>query len=152
MVVSAFAAGAAAALLVLYLMFRTAPGVIMADDMVRALAVAADRPLSQFPRGSVVYVKSSVGPLLIETLRPRHPSLDLRLYSERPEDACTERGTPASPCERNERNDFLKLELLSSPTRGTLLVAVGTATAFGQVLLISVFGQWRVLTERSYEI
>ena len=118
-------------LLVLCLMFRTAPGVIMADDMVQALAVAADRPLSQFPRGSVVYVKSSVGPLLIETLRPRHPSLDLRLYSERPEDACTERGTPASPCERNERNDFLKLELLSSPTRGTLLVAVGSATAFG---------------------
>jgi hypothetical protein len=152
MVASAFAAGAAAALLVLYLMFRTAPGVIMADDMVRVLAVAAARPLAQFPRGSVVYVKSSVGPLLIETLRPRHPSLNLRPYSERPEDPCTEHGSPPSQCERNERNDFLKLELLSSPTRGTLLVAVGTATAFGQVLLISVFGQWRVLAERWYEI
>jgi hypothetical protein len=150
--VSAFVAGAAAALLVLYLMFRTAPGVVMADDMVRALAVAAERPLAQFPRGSVVYVKSSVGPLLIETLRPRYPLLDLRPYSERPEDVCTARGSAAAPCERNERHDFLKLELLSSPTRGTLLVAVGTATAFGQVLLISVFGQWRLLTERWYEI
>jgi hypothetical protein len=150
--VSAFAAGVAAVLLVQYLMFRTAPGVIMADDMVRALAAAADRPLARFPRGSVVYVKSSVGPLLIETLRPRYPRLSLRPYSERPEDVCTGPGSAASRCERNERNDFLKLELLSAPTRGTLLVAVGTATAFGQVLLISVFGQWHVLTERSYEI
>ena len=149
---SSFVAGAAAALLVLYLMFRTAPGVIMADDVVRALAVAADRPLAQFPRGSVVYLKSSVGPLLIETLRPKYPLLDLRPYSERPEEVCTGRGSAASQCERNERNDFLKLELLSSPTRGTLLVAVGTATAFGQVLLISVFGQWRELTERWYVI
>ena len=39
--VSAFAAGVTTALLVLYLMFRAAPGVIMADDMVRALAAAA---------------------------------------------------------------------------------------------------------------
>ena len=149
---SAFAAGVAAALFVLYLMFRTAPGIIMADDMVRALAAAADRPLSHFPRGSVVYVKSSVGPLLIETLRPRYPLLNLQPYSERPEDVCTGEGSPVSPCERNERNDFLKLELLSAPTRGTRLVAVGTAGAFGQVLLIGVFGRWHVLTERWYEI
>ena len=150
--VSAFAAGAASALLVLYLMFRTAPGVIMADDMVHALAVAAERPLAQFQRGSIVYVKSSLGPLLIETLRPRYPWLNLRPYSERPEETCAERGSPAPHCGRDERNDFLKLELLSSTTRGTLLVAVGTASAYGQVLLVSVFGQWRVLAERWYEI
>ena len=78
--------------------------------------------------------------------------LALRPYSERPEDPCIERGSPASRCEREARNDFLKLELLSSPTRGTALVAIGTASAYGQVLLISVFGRWHVLTERSYEI
>jgi hypothetical protein len=50
----------------------------MADDMVSALAVAADRPHSRFTSGSVVYVKSALGPMLLETVRPGHPSLSLR--------------------------------------------------------------------------
>ena len=107
----------------------------MADDMVDALAVVADAPLSQFPRGSVVYVKSSVGPLLFQKLQPKHRALTLKSYSERPESA---------------RADFVKLEVLSSPTRGTMLVAVGTSNAFGQLLLLKSFGKWRVIVDRSY--
>lgn len=145
----AFVAGSAAALILLCAAFRTAPGVIMADDMVSALAAAADRPLRRFPRGGVVYVKSTVGPLLLETLRPRYPSLGLRPYAERPDDECAERDRLGAPC---ERDDFLKLEVLSAPTRGTLLVAVGTARTFGQVLLVGVFGHWRVLIERWYAV
>ena len=145
----AFVAGMAAALLTLCLMFRAAPGVILADDMVSALVAAADRPLSHFPRGSIVYVKSAVGPMLLETLRARHPSLTLRPYSERTEDQCADHDPRLAPC---ERDDFLKLEVLSAPTRGTLLIATGTSGAFGQVLLIDFLGRWRVLVERTYAV
>ena len=145
----AFVAGGAIALIALCVAFRAAPGVIMANDMVNALATAADRPLRRFPRGAVVYVKSSVGPMLLETLQPRYPSLSLRPYAERPDDKCAERDPPGAPC---ERDDFLKLEILSAPTRGTLLVALGTSRTFGQVLLLSVLGHWRVLIERWYAV
>ena len=106
MVVIAFVAGAATVLMALAVAFRTAPGVILADDMVSALVVAADRPLSQFTRGSVVYLKSPVGPMLLDTLRRGHPALNLRPYSERPDDRCAARDPPTAPC---ERDDFLKL-------------------------------------------
>ena len=149
MVVIAFVAGAATVLMALAVAFRTAPGVILADDMVSALVVAADRPLSQFTRGSVVYLKSPVGPMLLDTLRRGHPALNLRPYSERPDDRCAARDPPTAPC---ERDDFLKLEVVSAPTRGTLLVAVGTSRAFGQVLLLSAFGHWYELIERSYAV
>jgi hypothetical protein len=148
--ISAFIAGAATALLALYVALRTAPIVIMAQDMVDALVVAADRPLSQFPGGSVVYVKSSLGPLLLEDLQRRHPSLTLRPYAERPEDkGCDAKpgaGRPLLPC---ERDDFLKLEVFSSPTRGTMLVGVGTSNTFGQLLLLKLWGRWRVLVDRT---
>ena len=145
----AFVFGAATVLVALAVAFRTAPGVILADDMVGALVAAAERPLLRFPRGAVVYVKSAVGPLLLETLRPRHPSLSLRPYPERPPDSCADRDPPSAQC---ERDDFVKLEVLSAPTRGTLLVAVGTSKTFGQVLLVSVLGHWRVLIERWYAV
>jgi hypothetical protein len=135
--VGAFIAGAVAAAAALYIALGTAPGVIMADDMVDALLVASDAPLSGFSRGSVVYVKSSVGPLLFEKLQPRYPTLTLRSYSERPEGA---------------RADFVKLEVLSSPTRGTILVAVGTSNAFGQLLLLKFLGKWRVIVDRWYVV
>jgi hypothetical protein len=147
--VSAFVAGAVSALLVLYVMFRDAPGIIMADDMVGALEVAADRPLARFPRGSVVYVKSAVGPVLLGTLQRHHPALALRPYSERTEDRCADQDPPMSAC---VRDDFLKLEVLSSPTRGTLLIAVGTSRAFGQMILINLLGHWCVLMERTYAV
>src|SRR5256886_10716928 len=82
----AFIAGGAVVLLGLYVALRTAPGVIMADDMVDAMVVVADAPLSRFPRGSVVYLKSSVGPGLLEKLQPKYPSLQLMSYPARPED------------------------------------------------------------------
>jgi hypothetical protein len=145
----AFGAGGALALIALCVAFRAAPGVIMADDMVNALAAAADRPLRRFPRGAAVYVKSPVGPTLLETLRPSYPFLSLRPYAERPNDKCAERDPRGAPC---ERDDFLKLEVLSAPTRGTLLVAVGTSSTFGQVFLVSVLGHWRVLIERWYAV
>jgi hypothetical protein len=135
--VGAFIAGAVAAAVALYVALCTAPGVIMADDMVDALVVVSNAPLSGFSRGSVVYVKSSVGPLLFEKLQPKYPALTLRSYSERPEDA---------------RADFVKLEVLSAPTRGTMLVAVGTSNAFGQVLLLKFLGKWRVIVDRSYAV
>ena len=145
----AFAAGMATVLLALSLMFHTAPGVILADDMSPALSVAADRPLKHFPPGSLVYVKSALGPMFLEALRSRHPSLTLRPYSERTERACAD-GSPAlSSC---ERDDYLKLEVLSSPTRGSLLVAMGTSKSFGQMLLIDLFGHWCVLMERTYAV
>jgi hypothetical protein len=145
----AFVTGAATVLVALAVAFRTAPGVILADDMVNAQVVAAERPLLRFPRGAVVYIKSAVGPLLLESLRPRYPSLSLRPYAERPPDRCADRDRPSVPC---ERDDFLKLEVLSAPTRGTLLVAVGTSRTFGQLLLVSVLGHWRVLIERWYAV
>jgi hypothetical protein len=147
--VIAFLAGGVAALIALGMAFRTAPGVILADDMVSALVAAAERPLLRFPRGATVYVKSAVGPVLLETLRPRYPALSLRTYAARPADNCAARDPPGTPC---ERDDFLKLEVLSAPTRGTLLVAVGTSRSFGQVLLVSVLGHWRVLIERWYAV
>ena len=145
----AFLVGAATALLALGVAFRTAPGVILADDMLSALVAAAERPLLRFPHGAVVYVKSAVGPALLETLRPRYPALTLRPYAERPADNCPDRDPPSTPC---ERDDFLKLEVLSAPTRATLLVAVGTSRTFGQVLLVSVLGHWRVLIGRYYAV
>ena len=69
--------------------------------------------------------------------------------AERPADDCAEREPPTTSC---ERDDFLKLEVLSAATRGTLLVAVGTSRTYGQVLVVSVFGHWRVLIERWYTV
>jgi hypothetical protein len=145
----AFAAGMATVLLALSLMFHTAPGVILADDMLPALSAAADRPLKHFPPGSLVYVKSALGPMFLETLRSLHPSLTLRPYSERMEEACADRDPPLSNC---GRDDYLKLEVLSSPTRGSLLIAMGTSKAFGQMLLINLLGHWCVLMERTYPV
>jgi hypothetical protein len=136
-------------LLTLYGMFRAAPGVILVDDMALALVIAADRPLSRFPRGSVVYVKSAVGPMFLQTLRLKHPSLTLRPYSERTEDRCADRDPPLSRC---ERDDYLKLEVLSSPTRGTLFIAIGTSRTFGQMVLVNLLGHWCVLVERTYAV
>jgi hypothetical protein len=145
----AFAAGMATVLLALSLMFHTAPGVIMADDMLPALSVAADRPLKHFPPGSLVYVKSALGPMFLEALRSGHPSLTLRPYSERTEQTCADRAAALSSC---ERDDYLKLEVLSVPTRGSLLIAMGTSKAFGQMLLINLLGHWYVLMERTYPV
>ena len=150
--ISAFIAGVATALLALYVALRAAPGVIMADDMVEALTVVADGSLSQFPTGSVVYVKSSVGTGLLEKLQAAHPSLRLVSFSARPADngcAADANSIPMGPC---ERNDFLKLEVLAAPTQGTMLIGVGTSNAFGQVLLLKLWGQWRVLVKRSYAV
>jgi hypothetical protein len=150
--ISAFAAGAATALLALYVALRTAPGVIMADDMVAALTVVANSSLSQFPKGSVVYVKSSVGTALLEKLQATHPSLRLMSFSARPGDnGCTAEGNSA-PAVACGRDDFLKLEVLSAPTQGTMLVAVGTSNSYGQVLLLKLWGRWRVLVKRSYTV
>ncbi len=150
--ISAFIAGLVTALLSLYVALLAAPGVIMADDMLEALAVVADGSLSQFPDGSVVYIKSSVGTTLLENLQATHASLRLMPFSARPADSgCAERGNsiPTAPC---ERDDFLKLEVLSAPARGTMLVAFGTSNTFGQALLLKFFGQWRVLVRRSYVV
>jgi hypothetical protein len=148
--ISAFIAGVATALLILYVSLLTAPGVIMADDIVEALTVVASGSLSQFPKGSVIYIKSSVGTTLLEKLQAAHPSLRFRSFSARPSDnGCAGSGNsiPVAPC---DRNDFIKLEVLSAPTHGTMLVAVGTAHTFGQVLLLRFLGRWRVLVNRSY--
>src|SRR5215470_15243944 len=144
----AFAAGMATVLLALSLLFHTAPGVILADDMLPALSVAADRPLKHFPSGSLVYVKSALGPMFLQALRTRHPSLTLRPYAERAEQSCADRD-PARPC---ERDDYLKLEVLSAPTRGSLLIAMGASKDFGQLLLINLLGHWCVLMERTYPV
>ena len=85
--IASFVAGVAAALLAIYVALRFAPDTIMADDMVDALAVAADAPLSQFTPGSAVYIKTDIGPALLEKLAPRYPSLRLLLYSLRPEES-----------------------------------------------------------------
>jgi hypothetical protein len=148
-VVAAFVAGAATALLALYVALRTAPGVIMTDDMLEALTVVAETPLSRFPSGSVVYVKSALGPLLLERLRLKHPSLRLMSYSERPEEDCSAHQQGTAAC---ERDDFVKLEVLSSPAYATMLVAVGTSRSFGQVVLFHFLGRWRVLIDRTYAI
>jgi hypothetical protein len=126
--------------------------VIMTDDMMDAIAVVADAPLSRFPRGSLVYVKNSVGPMLLERLQAKYPSLKIVSYSARPEDnGCkSDRNTiVVGAC---ERDDFVKLEVLSSPTRGTMLVAVGTSNTGGQFLLLKLFGKWRVVVDHSFVI
>ena len=139
--IASFVAGVAAALLAIYVALRFAPDTIMADDMVDALAVAADAPLSQFTPGSAVYIKTDIGPALLEKLAPRYPSLRLLLYSLRPEESgCAPAQTV--PC---QRNDFLKLEVLTAPTPRTMLVAFGTSRTFGQVLLLKFGGHWRIV-------
>src|SRR4029077_14939810 len=113
----------------------------MADDMVDALAVAANAPLSQFTPGSAVYIKSDIGPALLDKLAPRYRSLRLLSYSLRPEDSgCAP--SQIAPC---RRNDFLKLEVLTAPTHRTMLVAFGTSSTFGQVLLLKLGGHWRIV-------
>jgi len=150
--VGAFIAGGAAALLALYIALRMAPGVIMADDMVDAMMVVADAPLSRFPHGSIVYVKSSVGPMLLEKLQPKYPPLKLMSYSARPEDSGCVADRSSLSKAACERDDFIKLEVLSSPTRRSMLLAVGTSKTFGQLLLVKVLGEWRVIVERSYVV
>jgi hypothetical protein len=146
--IASFIAGVAVALLTIYIALRFAPETIMADDMVDALVVAADAPLSQFPPGSAVYVKTDIGPALLEKLGPRYPLLRLLLYSLRPED----RGCAADQTAPCKRNDFLKLEVLTAPTRRTMLVAFGTSHAFGQMLLLKFWGHWRIVVGSHHEV
>jgi len=148
--ITVFIAGIATGLLALYLALRTAPGVILAEDMVDTLTVVADGSLPRFPSGSVVYVKSPLGPVLLQKLQATHGSLKLVSFAARPEEeacAAARNTTPTVPC---ERDDFLKLEVLASPTWHTMLIAVGTSSTFGQVLLVKIWGRWRVLVNRSY--
>jgi len=150
--IGVFVAGGVAALLAIYVALRAAPGTIMADDLVDALSVVAAPSLSRFHSGSAVYVKSSVGPSLLERLHSEHPSLTFRSFSERPEDnGCTGEGgsLPAAPC---ERDDFVKLEALSAPTPRSMLVAVATSTSFRQVLLLKFRGRWHVVVDRAYAL
>lgn len=140
-IIGSFVAGVAVALLAIYVALRFAPDTIMADDMVDALAVAADAPLSQFTPGSAVYIKTDIGLALLDKLAPRYPSLRLLLYSFRPEDGDCAPGQTI-PC---QRNDFLKLEALTAPTHRTMLVAFGTSKTFGQVLLLKFWGHWRIV-------
>ena len=150
--IGTFVAGVAAALLALYAALRAAPGIVEADDAVDALAAVADPSLARFPNGSVVYVKALAGPGLFEKLQAKHPSLRFKSFSERPEDnGCKPNGNliATAPC---ERNDFVKLEVLSAPTPKTMLVAFGTSNTFGQVLLLKFWGRWRVLVDRSFVI
>jgi hypothetical protein len=150
--IAAFIAGVAAALLLIYVALRFAPDTIMADDMVDALTVVADAPLSKFPPGSAVYIKTDIGPVLLDKLQRKYPSLRILSYSLRPEDsgcALSQTAVPTRPC---ERNDFLKLEALTSQTRRTMLVAFGTSNTFGQVLLLKFWGHWRVLVVNRYYV
>ena len=141
--IASFVAGVAAALLAIYVALRFAPDTIMADDMVDALAVAADAPLSQFTPGSAVYIKTDIGPALLDKLAPRYPSLRLLPYSLRPEES----GCARSQAVSCRRNDFLKLEVLTAPTPRTMLVAFGTSRTFGQVLLLKFGGHWRIVVD-----
>ena len=150
--IGVFVAGVAAALLALYVALSTAPDVVLAADMMDPLTVVADGSLQRFPSGSVVYVKSPIGPVLLDKLQSTHQSLKLMSFSARPEDhgcAAERNSIPSVPC---ERDDFLKLEALSSPTRRTMLVAFHTSNTFGQVLLLKFWGRWRVLVNRSYTV
>ena len=150
--IGVFITGVATALLALYVALRAAPGVIMADDMADALTVVADLSLSRFPGGSVVYVKSSLGVILLERLQSSHRSLKVMPFSARPDDSGCAPNPNSTPLVSCERDDFLKLEVLSSITPRTMLVAVGTSSTFGQILLLKLWGRWRVLVNRSYVV
>jgi hypothetical protein len=150
--IGAFIAGIAAAALALYVSLQAAPGVIMADDMADALAAAAEPYLSRFPAGSVVYVKSSLGAAFLERLQAGHSTLRLMPFSARPQDSGCGPGRSAIPAAPCDRNDFLKLEVLSSLTPGTMLVAIGTSNTYGQALLLRLWSRWRVLVHRSYRV
>jgi hypothetical protein len=147
--IAAFIAGVAVALLTIYVALRFAPETVMADDMVDALAVAADAPLSRFPPGSAVYVKTDIGLALLEKLGPRYPLLRLLSYSLRPEDSGCAANQTAAAC---KRNDVLKLEVLTAPTHRTMLVATGTSNTFGQVLLFKFWGHWRIVVGSHHEV
>jgi hypothetical protein len=144
----AFVGGVLATLIAIYLLLRTAPGIIAVEDAVSALTVAASRPMSSFRPGDVVYVKSSFGTDLIEKLHATNPSLRLLPYAARPaDDGCKASANlqPMAPC---ERNDFIVIDALSSPTSGTMLVGFSVSNAFGQMLLVKFGGQWRVAIDR----
>ena len=150
--IGTFVAGVATALLALYVALCTAPGIVEANDVADALAVVAGPSLARFRTGSVVYVKALAGPDLFGKLQSTHPSLRFKSFSERPEDkGCESTGdsVPMAPC---ERDDFVKLEVLVAPTPRTMLVAFGTSNTYGQVLLVKLWGRWRMLVDRSFVI
>lgn len=147
--VTAFIGGAAAALLVMYLSLYVGPAMIVADDAVNALAVAASSHLAGFGSGQVVYLKSPYGTDLINKIQSMNPSLRLLPYSTRPlDDGCKVSGNlqPLAPC---GRNDFLIIDALSHPTTRTILVGFSIYNGGGQLLLVNLGGQWRIVIDRS---
>jgi hypothetical protein len=145
----AFVGGAVTALLVVYLSLRAGPEMIVADDAVNALVVAASSHLAGFRSGEVVYVKSSYGTDLIEKIRSLYPSLRLLPYSARPLDngcRASSNFQRLAPC---ERNDFLIIDALSSPTTLTMLVGFSIYNGGGQLLLFNFGGRWRIVIDRS---
>jgi hypothetical protein len=106
--------------LTLYVMFARCPGRQPADDIAGALVIAADRPPSRFPRGSVVYVKARSAPCFSKHFASNILPSPCGLTG-RTEDRCADRDR-LSGC---ERDSYLKLEVLSSPTRGSCSLPLG---------------------------
>jgi hypothetical protein len=108
--VGAFIGGAVTALFAIYVALRLAPLGISAIDVDDALAVAMRRPLSQFPPGSVVYLRGS--PTLLPKLQHEYRAIRLMPWATRPEDhGCDSRPgiIVTAPC---LRNDFVSAELV----------------------------------------
>ena len=144
----AFVGGVLTTLLAIYILLRTDPGILTADDEASALTVAASRPLNGFRSGDVVYVKSSLGTDFVDKLKVTNPSLRLLPYAARPaDDGCkaTSNLQPLAPC---ERNNFIAIDELSTPTSRTMLVGFSVYNGGGQMLLAKFGGQWHILIER----
>jgi hypothetical protein len=148
--IGAFIGGAVTALLAVYVALLLAPDLLSATDIDDALAVAVRRPLSQFPTGSVVYLR--VSPTLLPRLQHEYPSIRLMPWATRPEDHGCDSRPGVIVVGACLRDDFVRAELASFPMPRTAIVSFGTSNSGGQLILFKIGGHWHILVEHGFVI
>lgn len=142
-------AGAVSLILALYVSVLLGPVAVDDTEVEAVIAAAAEPVLSEFPSGTAVYVHSSNPPAFLDVLRHGHPTLQLRMWAERPADhGCdvTIAGTgPMAPC---TRNDFVYVSDVTFPIWRIGIVDIGTFNGGGPVFLIKWGRRWHIFVNR----
>lgn len=150
-----FLAGSGATLLLFWLSIRADPYFMDGPEVSSVThAVIVELLANQMPVGSErLYLDAYLEKDEMQDLRRIYPSLQILPWSERPKDVGCESDMPdvivLAPC---QRDDFLKVDVVSFPLWRTAIVGVGTFNSGGQLFMINALGRWRIIKKSGYVI
>jgi hypothetical protein len=143
--IAGYMAGAASVMLALYVSVLLGPVAVDYTDAEAAVTAAVKPVLSEFPAGTAVYVQqSSNPPTLLNVLRHEYPTLQLKMWADRPADhGCDVTNT--APC---SRNDFVYVSDVIFPIWRIGIVDIGTFNGGGPVFLVKWGERWHIFVNR----